>query len=193
MRAHFFASLSFHLESGSTGSMDPLTATSIAAAVVQFVDFTARLLSSGWLVYRSATGQNLDSLDVSAVSRDLVALTTGISNAILDGQVTGALGDSAHKFYSDKELLRLCEDCTSIAAEIEGVLPLTTRYLNAERKSDGLFWNRITPWRVDPRPAGERFRMALEQVWNRDKIRNIVSRLADIRTRIMNEATVSVW
>jgi hypothetical protein len=173
--------------------MDPLTATSIAAAVVQFVDFTARLLTSGWRVYRSATGKNVDLLDFSIISRDIEALTAGIRNAIADGQESGALGDSAHKLYSDEGLLRLCEDCKSIAAEITGVLPLTTRHLKGEGKSHGSFWNRISPWRIDPRPAGERFRMALEQVWKRDEIRNIVSRLADIRTRMINEATVSVW
>jgi hypothetical protein len=54
--------------------MDPLSALSVAAAVVQFVDFGTRVLSDARHIYESSSGQTSMNLELSTVANDLSRL-----------------------------------------------------------------------------------------------------------------------
>ena len=54
--------------------MDPLSGLSVAAAVVQFVDFGTRLLKGTHQVYNSSSGQSTEVIELSTISTDLTQL-----------------------------------------------------------------------------------------------------------------------
>jgi hypothetical protein len=55
--------------------MDPLTALGLAGNVVQFVDFTSKLISGAYEVYSSSTGTTAETADLSTVIEDLEVVT----------------------------------------------------------------------------------------------------------------------
>ncbi|KAH6637278.1 hypothetical protein F5144DRAFT_570116 [Chaetomium tenue] len=90
--------------------MDPLSALSIAAAVVQFVDFGYRLVKSAHQLYTSPGGQKLEDIELSIVSRDLSNLADAVQAKLDDN--AGPQGD----------VLRLCCECASTNTELQEIL-----------------------------------------------------------------------
>jgi hypothetical protein len=54
--------------------MDPLTAVSLAGAIIQFVDFSSKLVSRGKELYRSSSGALEENVRIEEVTADLHAL-----------------------------------------------------------------------------------------------------------------------
>jgi hypothetical protein len=54
--------------------MDPLTVIGLVGNIVQFVDFTSKLLSKAGEVYRSADGALVENTDLEIVANDLISL-----------------------------------------------------------------------------------------------------------------------
>jgi hypothetical protein len=54
--------------------MDPLTAVSLAGTIVQFVDYSTKLLLSGRDLYRSSSGKLEPNEELELVTTDLVAV-----------------------------------------------------------------------------------------------------------------------
>jgi hypothetical protein len=52
-------------------AMDPLTAFSLACGIVQFVDFSSKLVSKGYEISISAEGALAENLDLETVTTDL--------------------------------------------------------------------------------------------------------------------------
>lgn len=59
--------------------MDPLTALGLASNVVQFVDFSSKLLCGAYEVYSSASGAKAETADLGTVINDLQAVTRRLS------------------------------------------------------------------------------------------------------------------
>jgi hypothetical protein len=60
--------------------IDPMSALSIAAGVVQFVDFGKNLLSASYEIYRSPSGETSEEVELSTIAKDLTALITQIKD-----------------------------------------------------------------------------------------------------------------
>jgi hypothetical protein len=86
--------------------MEPLSALGLAANVVQFVDFTWRLISETRSIHKSADGAGEDVLLLDTILRDVEDLNNGLSSGVSS---TGTL----------KELV---SECIKIAAEIRKVV-----------------------------------------------------------------------
>lgn len=54
--------------------MDPLTAVSLAGTIVQFVDFSSKLLSAGRELYKSTAGSLTVNDEIELVTSDLLAI-----------------------------------------------------------------------------------------------------------------------
>jgi hypothetical protein len=65
--------------------MDPLTAASLAANVVQFVDFASKLISHGYEIYKSTTGATQENTDIEQLTTNLKDRLKGLN---IPGQIT---------------------------------------------------------------------------------------------------------
>ncbi|KAK3695658.1 hypothetical protein B0T22DRAFT_478288 [Podospora appendiculata] len=88
--------------------MDPLAVLSIAAAVAQFIDFTAGVISAGSGIFRSAKGAAADNLALEAVCSNLVALGDQLDIAI----------DARGLSHSARGLKQLSAQCKSDCNEL---------------------------------------------------------------------------
>jgi hypothetical protein len=59
--------------------MDPLTALGLAGNVVQFVDFSSKLLCGAYEVYSSTSGATAETADLGVAIKDLQAVTRRLS------------------------------------------------------------------------------------------------------------------
>jgi hypothetical protein len=91
--------------------MDPLSALSIAAAVVQFADFGVRLVKNAVELYQAPAGQKRDHLDLAIVSQDLLQLTDSIDSKIKEKH-----------HVAGEVFVRLAGECASINNELQAIL-----------------------------------------------------------------------
>jgi uncharacterized protein Yka (UPF0111/DUF47 family) len=85
--------------------MDPMSALGLAANIVAFVEFAAKLVSGAHQVYSSATGATDENASLETVVNDIQAMTRGLSSntgpAATPDQI--ALRDLAQKCCSLSE------------------------------------------------------------------------------------------
>ncbi|KAI0003501.1 hypothetical protein F4779DRAFT_634583 [Xylariaceae sp. FL0662B] len=146
--------------------MDPLSAFSLAAGVVQFTEFTANLLSNTIKIYKSTSGQLSTTVELSRISRDLQALCSHIEEKakLVDNTDEGAL------------ILRPCAACRRVNRRLETAL----EKLRATGHS-----------KLDL--AVNSFTVVLRSLWSKDEIASLCNWLSAIRVEMMNAVAVIVW
>jgi hypothetical protein len=88
--------------------METLAIVSLVGNVIQFVDFSGKLIAKSTELYRSNEGTLAENIDVETATNHLVLL----NNKIKDAATTA----------SDDALKRLCESCKSTADELLAAL-----------------------------------------------------------------------
>lgn len=136
--------------------LDPLTALSLAAAVIQFVDWGSRLLSQSQEIYHSARGATKENVTTAQITSDIKALSKQ-----LKGKETEALRSPT---ADDIALRELADSCQREAEELLMVL---------DRLEVG---KEATKW--------ESFRRAIKNARKRGKITEIESRLNKIQQQV---------
>jgi len=149
--------------------MDPLSALSVAAAVVQFVDFGSHLLLDTAEHYKSTTGQNSRNVELSTISERLLLLATDVES--LSGKMRKPRQGSAAE-----RLKTLCGDCKSVNAEMQ----LTLAKLQASGAS-----------KLDL--AKNSFVVALKGVLSDGKLRGLKERMDKIRRDMTMPTLVCLW
>lgn len=87
--------------------MDPITAVSLAGTVVQFVDFTSKVVSKSTELYRSGRDALAENVDIETTASDLTKLNTRLK------QTTAV---------SDPDLQALCQACGDVADQLLAAL-----------------------------------------------------------------------
>jgi len=95
--------------------MDPLSALSVAASLVQFVDFGSRMLSDAKEMYTSTPGRTLRNLELSTMAADLSKLSK-------DVQANTRLLETSAEDTSQALLVRLCHECNDVSKELTATL-----------------------------------------------------------------------
>ena len=149
--------------------MDPLSAISLAAAVVQFVDFGSRLLRNTAAIYRSSSNQIRGTNDVSSISQDLSALSNEV-----ESKSRLALRTSSE--ISEEIFVRLCGACRDIGAELQDCVADVKIYVKG-----------------NPERAVRSFLSALQQMRSAEKINDLRSRLDETQQRMMTSVLVFLW
>ena len=85
--------------------MDPLAALSVAASVVQFVDYGTEVLSKGYEIYKSADGVLAENLKLQEASKRLQCLT-----------------DPLQTLQSNDALKHICTRCVEVSKELNARL-----------------------------------------------------------------------
>jgi hypothetical protein len=96
------------LPTGLAVKMDPLTILSLAATIVQFVDFGHTLLSGAKEVYDSVDGVLKSTDELGVLLEDVQSTTNGIKNSPLANALSP----------DERHLLSLARSCENIAAAL---------------------------------------------------------------------------
>src|ERR1700753_1320469 len=93
--------------------MEPLVAISLAANVVQFVDFAASILLKSSELRISNDGRLVQHRDISSTCDDLSRITAKLSESIAPATISIALSED------DQALRKLCEGCLEVSRELQ--------------------------------------------------------------------------
>ena len=138
--------------------LDPFSALSLAAAVVQFVDFGTRLMSKGKEIYQSADGSSAENIELEVIYEDLKSLSEKL-------KATADPISLSRGCLEERALGKLAATCKSVADEL-----LTT--LRDLRVAEG------------PHRKWSSFRKALKTIWKKEKIEELKSRLEGLRDEL---------
>lgn len=97
-------------EQRSLNMLDPLTAISLAGNVVQFVEFSGRIISKTRELTKSSHGTTEEAYNAEILIRDLVRITQQVKD--------GARTASSSSTEEDKGLERLCNGCISLSERL---------------------------------------------------------------------------
>lgn len=146
--------------------MDPLSAVSVAAAVIQFVEFGRKVVSKGSEIYNSVQGASIDHVQSEAAARNLVQLNEALK---------ASLHSSRCYDEQENEAIRdICNGCISTAKE------LIARF-NKLRVGNGQTGRR---WKS--------LRQALKSVWSKGEIDAVAARLEAYRRELDTHVLVSL-
>lgn len=133
--------------------MDPFSALSLAATVVQFVDFSTKVISKGNALWKSYDGSLSENSELECVTLRFQNLT---KNLRAQARQTGP----THNANGDQSLENICESCIDIAEEL---------------------CSRLNQLKVSPSHPQRRWksiRQALKSVWSKEKLQELEGRLA---------------
>ncbi|KAI1735239.1 hypothetical protein F4680DRAFT_435889 [Xylaria scruposa] len=151
--------------------MNPLDAVSLAATVVQFTDFGVRLLSETAKVYKSVAGMTSDTVELKTIEDDLRQLSQSIQEK--SAQLADPIKPPRE---SEQKLLRLCRTCQTLSTELATVV--------GRLRTHGT-------GRVNL--AVESFEVAVRKFKSHDKIKDLRSRVSEVRQEMMLTMTVFLW
>jgi len=137
--------------------MDPLSALSISAAVIQFVEFGHGLITNTLKIYKSASGDESNHVELSIMSKDLSTLAADV-----EARFAGHGGLAGDMFR------RLHQDCKTAHHELENIL----------RKLEARGTTKLALVRSS-------FLAALKQVTTGADIQALADRLNEIRQQMM--------
>jgi hypothetical protein len=134
--------------------MEPLSALSVAAAVVQFLDFGGTVISSTYAIYKSSSKKSEGTDNIASITARLVDLNTNLEQSAKFSPTSRL----------DREIVQLCQQCNKAADTLLDAL----RQLSGT--SNPTLWNS--------------FKIALRTVWSQGDIDALQNRLESYRQQI---------
>lgn len=136
--------------------LDPFSALSLAATIVQFVDFSSKLISDTAELYRSSKGSLARNIELSTIVTDLGAISSGL-------EVRGR--SIAHACSNDERAIAsLATQCKNLSSKLLDVLE------DLSVKGSHKKWKSVS--------------QALRSVWKESEIREIQKRLDSFRSQL---------
>jgi hypothetical protein len=164
--------------------IDPMSALSIAAGVVQFVDFGKHLLSASYEIYRSPSGETSKEVEFSTIAKDLTALITQIKDRV--GKLPRGEG---HNTAAQYQLVKISEECEEIFTQFQEALhQLEKRDLLSGREGK----QKEHP-KSRLKVARGTIRRALGSVWNAPKTDSMIKKLEKTKGRMMTVTLFCLW
>ncbi|KAH8784376.1 hypothetical protein BGZ57DRAFT_757700 [Hyaloscypha finlandica] len=151
--------------------MDPLSALSVAAAVVQLVDYGAGIVSKGTQLYKSVDGALGENIELETASIRLQQLSSGMQGSLSQARRDNTQGSPAQV---DQHLEAMCNECVTVSQEL--VNKLETLKVPGDH----------------PYKKWKSFRQALKSVWSKEKIEAIAERLCSLRAELNTHVVVSL-
>ena len=142
--------------------LDPLTAISLASAIVQFVDFGSKVIRGASEIYKSADG----ALRENAELEDSTTKINQLNDRIL---LPPTVTVSVEAIFEDEALTELASTSKVVAGEL---LSLLQDFRSVRRSGSHKRW--------------ESFRKAVsaQTPWNKDKIQRLESKLEGLQEKI---------
>jgi hypothetical protein len=141
--------------------LDPLSALSVAASVVQFVDFASKIICKGKEVYASTDGVLQENMQNETVTARLLEMTKRLKKPLVQ------VGSSSEEERAQhRRLHEICKECSEISKELLQHLG----DLKVPKGSEHRRW--------------KSFRQALKSVWEKQAIDSMAKRLEGLRTEL---------
>jgi hypothetical protein len=149
--------------------LDPLTAISLASAIVQFVDFGSKVIGGASEIYKSADG----ALKENAELEDSTTKINQLNDRILLPPIVTASGEAISE--DETVLTELASTSKVVAGEL---LSLLQDFRSVRRSGSHKKW--------------ESFRKAVsaQTPWNKDKIQRLESKLKVLQENISRHLVV---
>lgn len=142
--------------------LDPLSALSVAASAIQFIDFSTKIISKGQRLYHSTTGALLENDETETITKRLKDLAQGLQAPLQSSNPTS---------NEESALKDITQECLSTAHELTQEL----EKLKIPNGSKHRRWKSI--------------RQALKSAWSKEKLEKVKTRLAelkeDLRTHVL--------
>lgn len=151
-----------------TSKMDPLTALGLGANILQFIDFSYRIIGSAREIGESKGNTTVDFADLETVTQTLILLNSRVT----DSNEGSAQPNGATPTNASLDLSAVCEDCDKVATELLGAL----RRLKTGDKSKT--WTGLT--------------QAFRTILSRDRIQALRDRLGRRRSMVQLALMVSL-
>ncbi|KAG6358707.1 hypothetical protein INS49_012225 [Diaporthe citri] len=164
--------------------MDPMTVLSIAAAVVQFVDFGTSLFSGAREMYKSASGQPQDIIQLTTLVYDLSQFSKSIQEA-------SDKAKSTQKSYdlTEENLCRVCANCLQTCTEIQAAVSSLGRVKSPKSAVPNSIFGR----QIDATRAFQSIEIALKNLASSKQIRAWQDQLRQSREQIMKALLNVLW
>lgn len=153
--------------------MDPLTALSVAGNVIQFVDFSTKLLSQGYELYKSVGGKLKADEELELIASDLSGLVKKFQEANIQSSPPVCLATPTPGGNPVPVLQRICDEAIKIA----GDLHIKLKKVQIDKSK-----NRY----------GETFKRVWMRLWSQKEIDEMVGRLSRLREVITSEAIAAI-
>ncbi|KAK3944650.1 hypothetical protein QBC46DRAFT_439011 [Diplogelasinospora grovesii] len=140
--------------------MDPLSALSLAAAVVQFVDYGSRLLRDTIEIYGNLDGQSAARTKLSKTAQELRSLSNEVESRSAQAGLPSASS-------SEEVFIGLCIECRAISEELQASISTVEVQISSK-----------------PRRAIRSFLAALKERWPDGRIEALRSRLNEVQERM---------
>lgn len=95
--------------------LNPLSALSLAASIIQFVDFTSQIVSKGKQICRSYDGTSDENTQYETVANRLRTLTQSMQDSL---RANLSLGHNMELQQQSLALQEICVQCTDVAGEL---------------------------------------------------------------------------
>ncbi|KAK3897567.1 hypothetical protein C8A05DRAFT_38875, partial [Staphylotrichum tortipilum] len=152
--------------------MEPLSALGVAAAGVQFIDFTTKLLSNTVETYRSASGTTEKITSLENITTELNTLTARVQ------EKAAQLPQSPAPESPNGLFLDACRQCQDISKQLATVLqPLAVK----------------RPSKFQRKSVASALAVALRGAMSEKKIQDLSTQLQMIQQRMQLAALVSLW
>ncbi|KAF7918703.1 uncharacterized protein EAE97_011798 [Botrytis byssoidea] len=149
--------------------MDPITALGVAAAVIQFIDYSMGLVLKGREIYKSGElGANVELGEATNRLQNLIEPLRGSLSSGMQNAPPPSPADA------DRALKDICTKCIDLSEELSGLLGSLKLNLSVKHR----------------RPAS--FRQAFRAVWNEKKIQGLKSCLGDLRSNLETHVLVDL-
>jgi len=139
--------------------MDPISALSLSAAILQFVDFGSKIIVTTYKTYRSIDGTTQENVELAELTTTLKDFQTRLA-----APKTPSTGHNADQ----KALEELAAKCRDIAADLLKLLD----DLKVKVKEKGL------------RRTWESLRQGYRSVWNKGKVEEYEKLLRDVVAQV---------
>jgi hypothetical protein len=150
--------------------MDPLSALSIAAAVIQFVDYSTKVVSKGKELYKSIDGALSENIELETASIRLRSLISNLQDSLRHCQQTQQ-GSVDPSFQA---LEAICKGCMEVSKEL-------VTELEKLKVPEG-----------HPQKKWKTFRQALKSVWSKERIKEISDRLVTLKSDLDTHVILSL-
>jgi hypothetical protein len=144
--------------------LDPISAVSLTSAIVQFVDFSAKLISKSHEIYTSSSGVSQENVNLQAIADRLGTLAIHFNDDLSTG---GGIKPASQCLSS------LALSCKDVADELLQAIESLKVHSGPNRK-----------WRT--------FRKALKSMWEKGRIEDLERRLNDLRSQLTIELVAHI-
>ncbi|PMD34239.1 hypothetical protein L207DRAFT_138175 [Hyaloscypha variabilis F] len=148
--------------------MDPFSALSVAANIVQFIVYGINIVSKGNQLYKSTDGALIENVELQEATIRLQQLSRNFDKS-LDQSLSQGLSAQ-----NDESIQKICGECKAVSKELVEKL------------------ERLKVPEGHPHKKWKSFRQALKSVWTKERIEDIAQRLSQLRIELDSHVLVSL-